>query len=87
MGNITSHKILDIKRISAFKDGKASHVERLKSMGGISRHIKRNNIVVLVILFEFDEIVAFVTVKDKETLNTLGTRLNILIKMFNPFDI
>ena len=51
----------------------------------MGKHTKRNNIVILAILFELDRIVAFVTVKDKKTFSTLSTRFNMLIKVLDLF--
>ena len=64
MGNMPSHKIFNIRRIRAFKDRKTDKVEGLKSMKGIGRHAKRNNVVFLTIILELGEMIAFVTVED-----------------------
>ena len=85
MNNVMPYKIFDIKRIYAFKDRKISKVEKLKPVKGMGKYIKRNNIIILVIFFEFDRMVAFVTVKNKKALNTFRTRFDMLIEIFNLF--
>ena len=64
MGNMPSHKIFNIRRIRAFKDRKTGKVKRLKSIRGIKRHAKRDNVVFLTIILELGGVIAFVTVKD-----------------------
>ena len=64
MGNMPSHKIFNIRRIRAFKDRKTGKVERLKSIRGMRRHVKRNNVVFLIIILELGGVIAFVTVED-----------------------
>ena len=64
MGNMPSHKIFNIRRIRAFKDRKTGKVEGLKSMRGMGRHAKRDNVVFLAIILELGGIMAFVTVED-----------------------
>ena len=54
-------------------------------MEEINRHIKRNNVVILTVLFELDYVIAFVTLKNKKTFNTFNTYFNMLIEMFNLF--
>ena len=54
-------------------------------MGGMSRHTERDIVIILTVLFELDRVVAFVTVENKEALNTFRTRPSVLIKVFNPF--
>ena len=51
----------------------------------MGRHIKRNNVVILAILFELNRIVAFVTVKDKKTFGTFSTRPSMLVKVLDSF--
>ena len=51
----------------------------------MGKHTKRDNVVILAILFELDRIIAFVTVKDKKTFGTFSTRLNMLVKVLDPF--
>ena len=85
MDNVMPHKIFDIKRIYAFKDKKINKVKRLKPVRKISRYIKRNNIIILIIFFEFNRIVIFVTVKNKKTFNAFRMRFDMLIEIFNLF--
>ena len=85
MGNVMPYKIFDIKRIYVFKNKKINKVKRLEPVRGISRHIKRNNIIILVIFFEFNRIIAFVTVKNKKTFSIFRIRFGILIEIFNLF--
>ena len=85
MGDVTPREIFDIKRISAFKNRKINKVKKLEPVGGIGRYIKRNNIVILIIFFEFDRIMAFVIIKDKKALSSFCTSYSMLIEMFDPF--
>ena len=85
MSLITSYKIFDIKRIRAFQYQKTGYVKRLKSVRGMGRHTKRNNVVILTVLFELDRVMAFVTVKNKKTFGTLSTRPSMLVKVFDSF--
>ena len=85
MSDVTPHKIFDIKRICAFKDRKIGKVERLEPVGGMGRHIKRDNIIILAVFFEFDRMVAFVTVENKKALGAFRTRSGMLIEIFNLF--
>ena len=79
------YKIFNIKRIYAFKDKKTGKVKRLKPVKKINKYIKRNNIVILAIFFEFNRIIAFVTVKDKKAFSTFRMRFDIFIEIFNLF--
>ena len=54
-------------------------------MEGMGRHIERNNVVILTVLFELDRVVAFVTVKDKKTFGAFSTRFNMLVKVLDLF--
>ena len=85
ISNVALYKIFDIKQICVFKDRKISKVKKLKPVEGISKHIKHNNIIILVIFFEFDRIIAFITVKNKKALGIFRTRFGIFIKIFNIF--
>ena len=52
----------------------------------MSRHTKRNNVVILTVLFKLDRVVAFVTFKDKKTFGTLSTLPSMLVKVLDPFE-
>ena len=73
-------------QISAFKNKKINKIEKLKPVKRINKYIKRNNVVILIILFKFDQIITFVTVKNKKTFGTFSTRFNMLVKVFNLFE-
>jgi hypothetical protein len=54
-------------------------------MGGVWRHIKRNNRVLYIELIEFGATVAAVPVKNQESISADRTRLGMLVKhLFKP---
>jgi hypothetical protein len=51
------------------------------------RHIKHNNIIFFVIVFESFKIIAFITVKNKEAFYIFYLAFSMLVKMLNLFII
>jgi hypothetical protein len=49
----------------------------------MSRYIKRNNAVLLIVEFEIYRVVTLVAIEDKEAISLNSSRLRILIKVFN----
>ena len=84
MGNMPSHKIFNYATVSFFERTKATDIERLELVGRMGRHTKRNNVVVVAVGLEICQMVAFVTIEDKETFRSLCTLFCMLVEMLNP---
>jgi hypothetical protein len=53
---------LDLFSVRLFKRTKAPDIERLEDVRRISRYIECNNVIILIILLEFDGVVTFMPI-------------------------
>jgi hypothetical protein len=56
--------MLYLLTISLLKHYKAPNVKRLEQVRGIRRYIEGDNLIILIISFEFDGVVTFITIED-----------------------
>ena len=52
-------------------------------MRRMSRHTKRNNVVLLAIELEIDRVMALVAIDDEKTILSNSTRFGVLVKVLN----
>ena len=68
------HQVLNLATVRLLQRPKAANIEWLEEVGGMRRHIERNNVVLLAVTLEFGRVVAFVAVEDQQPIFAFCTR-------------
>ena len=77
------YKIFNYATVSFFKRTKTTDIERLKLIKQISKHTKRNNVVIVTVSLEICRMVTFVTIENKKTFKSLYTLFYMLVEVLN----
>jgi hypothetical protein len=61
----------------------AANIKRLEKVGGVRRHVESNNLVILAELIKLWRSMALMTVKNKESIRALCTRLCVSVEVLH----
>jgi hypothetical protein len=59
------YQVLDLATVCLLQWPKAANIEWLEKVGGMRRHVERDDVVLLAIELEFGGVVALVAVEDQ----------------------
>ena len=84
MVDIHLYQVLNLATIHLLQWPKAANIKWLALMGGVCRHVERNDVVLLVIELEFGRVVALIAVEDQQPIFTLCPRYYIVVEVLDP---
>ena len=78
------YQALDLAAVYLLQQPKAANIEWLEEVGGIWRHIERNNVVLLAIELKFGRVVALVAIEDQQPVFALYLGRRIEVEVLDP---
>ena len=82
VGDLHPYHLLNPLAVRGLERTKTPNIKRLEKVGRMGRYIKYNNVVGLTEIFEVDQVVAFVAVKDEQSIYPSRIAFSSLIEMF-----
>ena len=68
------HQVLNLATVRLLQRPKAANIEWLEEVGGMRRHVERDDIILLAMELEFGRVVALVAVEDQQPIFAFCTR-------------
>jgi hypothetical protein len=84
MVDMHPYQVLNLATVRLLQRPKAANIKWLVLVGGVYRHVERNNIVLPVVELEFGRVVALVAVEDQQPVFALVPGCRIIIEVLDP---